>query len=60
MIHRKIIGQIKKDLINGVHMDIFRRNELKVAVIDFGTDFNIAGHAGWCDDIVDGQGGIQR
>ena len=50
----QVIGQIDKDLINGVNMDVFRCNVFQVQLVDPGALFHVEGHSGRRNDIVDG------
>ena len=55
----EIIRQIQKYLIDGIYMNIFRRDKLKVTVIDLRADLNVACHAGRSYHIINGQGRIR-
>ena len=52
LIHRKIIGDIHKHLIDGVNMDVLRSDIFEINLVDLCADFDIMRHLRWGDVVV--------
>ncbi len=58
LIGGQIMGHIQKHFVNGIHMDVLRRNILQVNLINPGTVFHIQGHPGRRHHVGKFQGSI--